>query len=535
MTKLSISVLRPNTISEKIYGTIKNDPHFQILKDSIATDGILEPLVITQSNFIISGVRRYYAAIDLKVEFVPVVFSDLNEDDVDDLTIMIHQQHRIKTPVQIFREVELISEKFNIQKGRPKSSDEEEKEARKRRNELLSHVSKSTYNRLQKSYNNLLPIYGNRDEVIEEMIRMEREDGLNPSAILDATKTRLANHNKKESNTNDDGEKNSDKYVIIQQDSREPFSSEIKDKSVACIITSPPYRDLRDYKTGENQIGHETSLKEYIDSLVKVFNNCKRVLKDDGSVFINISDVIQDGSLLNVPGKLADALMEDGWIYNSNIIWAKDNAMFQDRKRPVPSYEHILHFTLNTSFNYNAAWANEIHPIKEMFLGDMGRTIRLKDFWDFRNLVIKCPTANNSKLSKHLLENGHDLTHSATFPVELGLSILALVKSTCKPGDIVLDCFNGLATSGISALNHDLYYVGIENNPEYSEQSKLRLDKFIEDMKNITMNECELKGEDSVVKLIDKKLLEESLYGEEDVFEDIDDFQSNETELQEAA
>ncbi len=487
MIQVPTSDLRPNPISEQLYGEITSDPQFNTLKLLIEKEGIREPLVITESNFIISGVRRYMAAVELSIDSVPVIYSDVLENEVDDLMIIMHQQHRNKTAVQIFREIEYLNEQYNLKKkGRPssKNATEQEIKARGRKKELISSASKQTFDRLQKAKENLLKVYDDKKKVEKELNKMEQVEGLKPLAIMKKSKKILADFNKEKKSTNSysNANANSHKFKILKHDSRMEFSPEdIKDKSVSCIITSPPYAyAIRNYETGKNQIGHEKQLDDYINSLVKVFRNCKRVLMDTGSLFINIADSIQDGNLQNVPAKLAEALKKDGWIYNSNIIWLRVNPTFQDNKRPVPSYEHILHFTLNKDFNYYTDWIKGDIINDRMYYGDMGKVVRLRDFWDGRNQIIECPVANNQKLSNHLLNEGHDLTHSATFPVEVAL---AIINSVNKPNDggIIMDCFNGLATTGLAALNEGYYYIGVDNNPVYIEQSNARLNKFIED------------------------------------------------------
>ena len=119
---------------------------------------------------------------------------------------------------------------------------------------------------------------------------------------------------------------------------------QIPGKSVQCCITSPPYYGLRDY--GESkQIGLEKSPDDYIKNLVDVFREVKRVLKDDGTLWVNIGDSYetQIKNLIGIPWKLAFALQSDGWILRQDIIWNKTNPMPESVKdRCTKSHEYIF-------------------------------------------------------------------------------------------------------------------------------------------------------------------------------------------------
>jgi DNA modification methylase len=124
---------------------------------------------------------------------------------------------------------------------------------------------------------------------------------------------------------------------------------------VQTVITSPPYYGQRDYCT-EEQIGIEENPDEYINRLLEIFDEVKRVLKEDGTLWINLGDKYIDGSLAGLPWKLALALKERGWILRSDIIWYKPNAMPSSVKnRPTTDHEYMsLKNSLGEIFNASA-------------------------------------------------------------------------------------------------------------------------------------------------------------------------------------
>lgn len=166
----------------------------------------------------------------------------------------------------------------------------------------------------------------------------------------------------------------------------------IPDASVQCCVTSPPYWGLRDYGVAD-QIGLEDTLEEYMSNVVSVFKETKRVLRDDGTLWLNMGDTyaskpngsigkttlegglaphaenrrahalrktfLQDGfkhkNLMGLPWRLAIALQDDGWILRSDIIWHKPNAMPESvQDRPTRAHEYIFLFSKSSKYFYDA-------------------------------------------------------------------------------------------------------------------------------------------------------------------------------------
>ena len=485
MKKVSIGLLRPNPISFSIYGDIDQDENFLTLKGSIDLEGVLEPLVITEDYFIISGVRRFFAAKQLGLQEINVVFSPISQEQVDEYMVISHQQQRVKSAVQILREIEIITKKYDLKQGKnPKNP--LVIQGKKERDELIGLTSLSTYNRLRESKKMLARVYG-RDEqqVWDELQKMENE-GKKPHAIQKEVKKRLTI-------TSIPEDVNFHKEIILEDlykiwQANALNLSFLAECSVDLVFTSPPYFQLRDYETGKDQLGNEKLVDEFIENLVKVFMECSRVMKSTASLYINIMDTIRKGVLLNVPGKLKQALMDKGLMLVSEIVWVKNNGMPIKGKRPQPSYEVIYHFAKTLDYKYYTDWMSDDDFEGKITFGDCGKKRRLRNFFDYRNQIVQTNSANNVKLANVMKRLGYDLTHSATMPFEIpNVGIL----STTQVGDTVLDPFNGLGTTGLAAISQDRYYIGVDNNPKYIEQASVRLNLF-EQERNTTENENDL-------------------------------------------
>ena len=119
----------------------------------------------------------------------------------------------------------------------------------------------------------------------------------------------------------------------------------LPDESVHCVCCSPPYWGLRDYQV-EGQLGLEKTPEEYVERMVGVFREVRRVLRSDGVCFVNMGDAFNEKQLIGQPWRLAFALQADGWYLRSDIIWAKPNPMPESvRDRPTKSHEYVFLFS----------------------------------------------------------------------------------------------------------------------------------------------------------------------------------------------
>lgn len=260
-------------------------------------------------------------------------------------------------------------------------------------------------------------------------------------------------------------------------------------ESVQCVITSPPYWGLRDYGI-EGQIGLEPTLPQFINGLTRIFSEVKRVLKHDGTLWLNIGDGYTSGNrgyravdkknparamstrpptpdglkpkdLIGVPWRLAFALQDDGWFLRSDVVWSKPNAMPESVKdRPVRAHEYLFMFTKSEKYYYDH------DAVKESTDDGLSRRSR-RSVWN----VNTKPFAG---------------AHFATFPPEL---IRPCVLASSQPGGFVLDPFFGSGTVGLVSQQESRQYVGIELNPEYVQMAASRLQGLRSNVLRLRVND----------------------------------------------
>ncbi|MBM2814106.1 MAG: methylase domain protein [Ignavibacteria bacterium] len=147
---------------------------------------------------------------------------------------------------------------------------------------------------------------------------------------------------------------NGTRYAFITGDSLNVLKK-IPINSINCVITSPPYWNLREYDTNhfENSIGNESDYRDYIITLTNIFIEIHRIIKNDGSLWLNLGDKYYNKALMGIPWRVALSLMDKGWILRNDIIWdqMKGTQSAKDRLRDV--YEHIFHFVKNKTYYYN--------------------------------------------------------------------------------------------------------------------------------------------------------------------------------------
>ncbi|MBD2675635.1 site-specific DNA-methyltransferase, partial [Aphanizomenon flos-aquae FACHB-1416] len=255
----------------------------------------------------------------------------------------------------------------------------------------------------------------------------------------------------------------------------------LPDNIVQTIITSPPYYDQRDYHTDE-QIGNEESPEQYINRLIEVFDQAKRVLKEDGTLWLNLGDKYIDGNLAGLPWKLALSLKERGWILRSDIIWYKPNAMPSSVKnRPTTDHEYIFLFAKSSKYYYDADSIREPHVTfsekskmkgGRNHLGKAGGTPELgknggnsnlhKGRWD----QAFHPKGRNKRTVWEVPLSKFRDAHFAVFPEQL---IEPCILAGSPEGGIILDPFFGAGTVGLVSINKGRKFIGIDINHQYCE------------------------------------------------------------------
>ncbi len=267
-------------------------------------------------------------------------------------------------------------------------------------------------------------------------------------------------------------------------------------QSVNCCVTSPPYWGLRDYGI-EGQFGLEPNIDDYVTTMVEVFRLVRRVLRDDGTLWLNLGDKYSSGKdgfrvkeLLGVPWRVALALQADGWFLRSDIIWAKSNPLPESvTDRPTKAHEYIFLFTKSQRYYYNADAVRE--PIKTtrpelLQFGDrpdkghpghMNDRRRKKHLPGNKQDGLKTgykmpekwcnPKGKNKRSVWTVSTKAYECAHFAVFPEAL---IEPCILAGCPEDGTILDPFTGSGTTGVVSLKHFRLFVGIELNPVYANE-----------------------------------------------------------------
>lgn len=323
-----------------------------------------------------------------------------------------------------------------------------------------------------------------------------------------------------------------DRCRILVGDCRALLAT-LPDGAANCCVTSPPYFGLRDYGH-DSQIGAETTPAAYVAALVAVMREVRRVLRDDGTCWLNLGDsYANDGKwggrsggkhvaalhgataigrrktttglkpkdLIGIPWRVAFALQDDGWYLRSDIIWNKPNPMPESvTDRCTRAHEYVFLLSKSERYAYDAAAISEPavygdHARNERGMikaaatpgqpphtglragldkqrGHSRRHAGFNDRWDAMERKEQCSGTRNRRDVWTIAPAQYDGAHFATMPQELArLCILA----GCPVNGTVLDPFAGAGTTGLVALQHQRRFVGCELNPEYARLAEDRI------------------------------------------------------------
>lgn len=262
--------------------------------------------------------------------------------------------------------------------------------------------------------------------------------------------------------------------IILEGDCLELLKN-TPDQSVQCCVTSPPYYGLRDYGV-EGQIGTESTPDAFVNRLTGIFREVRRVIKDGGTLWLNLGDSYgSQKQLQGIPWKVAFALQQDGWIFRQDIIWSKPNPMPESVKdRCTRSHEYIFLFSKQPRYYFDSSAMQEPGVIPAGTRAAKGSNVRheLKDvngrppeYWEYNGM-------RNKRSVWTITTKPFKGAHFATFPPDL---IEPCVLAGSRPGEIVLDPFNGAGTTGLVCKRTGRNYLGMELNPEYIRLSYSRL------------------------------------------------------------
>lgn len=253
---------------------------------------------------------------------------------------------------------------------------------------------------------------------------------------------------------------------------------ELDNESVNVSISSPPYWTMKVYQLDENQLGQEDTIEEYINNLKKHYTEVFRVLRNDGSLFVNINDCCRDGEYQLVPQHFVLMMKSIGFRLNDEFQWLKKNPRPTPGKRSIRRHEPIYHFVKSRNFYYNEEWLKEyVDETNSFTIGTTKECPKLTSSLDFFGGVLKTGVASTTELKNKCEEEGVFLDHQATFPIDVPHLCLLL---TSKPNDVILDNFSGTSVTGqaVMELGEGRSYIGYEPSPEYMVASKIRLSEY---------------------------------------------------------
>ena len=303
------------------------------------------------------------------------------------------------------------------------------------------------------------------------------------------------------------------KATILVGDVRQRLK-DIPDNTVQACITSPPYWGLRDYGH-DGQIGLEQSPAEYVAEMVAVFEEVRRVLKNDGVLWLNLGDSyvgtgskgnykdpkyaegrngqtvalnnkvegLKSKDLVGIPWRVAFALQEAGWWLRQDIIWHKPNPMPEPvTDRCTKAHEYLFMLTKSSRYYFD----NE--PLKEpaIYAGD--------------NRGARTDSRRGSKMNSMSGITGETRNKRSVWTINTkpfkGAHFAVMPETLCEPpilatsreNDLILDPFTGSGTVATVALRHKRNYIGIELNPEYVQ---IAVNRITDDQP--LMNEVEVK------------------------------------------
>ena len=293
------------------------------------------------------------------------------------------------------------------------------------------------------------------------------------------------------------------KATILQGDVLSRIAT-IADQSVQCVVTSPPYWGLRDYGH-DNQLGLEETPEQYVTNMVRVFQEVRRILKDDGVLWLNLGDSyagnnsrasnngragfgnpregvfsktgegLKQKDLVGIPWRVAFALQADGWWLRQDIIWHKPNPMPESvTDRCTKSHEYLFMLTKNSRYYFDNQAI--VEPAKWERWGDQtvikNQQGTAKWIGNQTKELLQERTTKNRRSVWSIPTKPFKGAHFAVMPEAL---VEPCVLATSRPEDVVFDPFTGSGTVAVVALRHQRQFVGTELNSEYAELARCRI------------------------------------------------------------
>ena len=421
------------------------------LMRSIPIMGQLQPIIINRKKEVLKGNRRLTALQLLKIKTVEVIIIDFEVSDT--LIFLQLRKTKKRTCQDLLQYFALVKKLFGLGQG------------------CRTDLFTSTYTSRSSVEKEVREMTGYSKETMRRLIIVSKNDPDLMIQIDDGDLTingawkRVDKKLKKEKALSTTPIINIKKPLEINDSKLYPKScenmNEVDDESVQLIFTSPPYFSKRVYRKDKG-LGNERTPSEYIKNLYNIFQECYRVLRNDGSLYLNIADTRIDGSLGMIPEQLITKMISEGdWKLKHKIIWKKTNPIIcSSPKTMTNGYEYIYHLVKSDNCKFN-----------KLMVPSVDTEDGLKGMSDFVNdQIIESAVSNQSALKDLDIDY-----HPAPFPEKI--CYFPILCST-DPGDIVLDPFNGSGTTGVVADKLGRKYIGYDDNQNFIHQSFQRLSKL---------------------------------------------------------
>jgi len=468
------NLLIPNHEIEEIYGTPKN---YEDIKINIQSFGIIQPIIVNKSTYeVLSGNLRLKVALELNLKEVPILFCELDTATLMRLAISTNV-HREKTLLNMYNELVFIDSFFNISKGSRTDLDPQLMEESELKKKLMSVIPTYKVNQIKKALKLLgeLGISNSKVELLDNIKKIDiGEFSLN--AFVKKLEKELEEKQLKD-NVPEFYEIHRNGFTVFNDDSYE--KPRIPDNSISTIICSPPYRRMRVYGEDPNELGLEDSKEEYVKNLIKHFTECHRTLKDNGSLFVNINEGVQEkGYEGSVHLFIVEILKTGLFALNDELIWTKTNPVYTAGNRFVRSHEYVFHFvkSKNKGFKYNTGIYPFIRDEKGLCVYGADKLHpKILSYFELRENTFFTNVANTGSLRKLCKSKGLPMDHTATFPLSVPALLILL---TTDEGDTVMDIFSGTSVVGEACVMLGRNYIGFEKYAQYVKATEVRINNM---------------------------------------------------------
>ena len=287
----------------------------------------------------------------------------------------------------------------------------------------------------------------------------------------------------------------------------------LPDGCVHTCVTSPPYCGLRDYSGGDSELGQEETVDGYVQNMVEVFREVRRILRDDGTLWLNLGDTyaanrtyqvrqsvqgeyctnderyggrgskvpegLKSKDLIGIPWRVAFALQADGWYLRQDIIWHKPNPMPESvEDRCTKAHEYIFLLSKKPKYYYDHEAVKEpvacstVNRLSQKNLPNQNGSTRVPGKTNGNMKAVGNTETRNRRSVWTVTTKGYKGAHFAVYPEDL---IVPCVLAGCPENGTVFDPFTGSGTTAVVALKNGRNFIGTELNPEYVKLAQERI------------------------------------------------------------